>query len=153
MKTLMRIFLIATIIFAGNSTKIVAQDNQNKAELVKAQKIAFFTQKLNLTPDEAQRFWPVYNEYWSRKNIIIADRRETMAYCQKNLSRMSSKEIKAYADKYVGFQKKEADLLLEFNLKFQKVLPVEKVMKLYQADNDFKNWLLQQIKGGGKDNK
>ncbi|HUW06184.1 MAG TPA: hypothetical protein VMW01_07970 [Williamwhitmania sp.] len=152
MKTLMRIFLIATIIFAGNSTKIVAQDNQNKAELVKAQKIAFFTQKLNLTPDEAQRFWPVYNEYWSRKNIIIADRRETMAYCQKNLSRMSSKEIKAYADKYVGFQKKEADLLLEFNLKFQKVLPVEKVMKLYQADNDFKNWLLQQIKEGGKDN-
>lgn len=151
MKTLMRIFLIAAIIFAGNSTKMVAQDNQNKAELVKAQKIAFFTQKLNLTPDEAQRFWPVYNEYWSRKNIIIADRRETMAYCQKNLSRMSSKEIKAYADKYVGFQKKEADLLLEFNLKFQKVLPVEKVMKLYQADNDFKNWLLQQIKGGGKD--
>ncbi|HUX54555.1 MAG TPA: hypothetical protein VMV56_09090 [Williamwhitmania sp.] len=152
MKTLMRIFLIATIIFAGNSTKMLAQDNQDKAELVKAQKIAFFTQKLNLTPDEAQRFWPVYNEYWSRKNIIIADRRETMAYCQKNLSRMSSKEIKAYADKYVGFQKKEADLLLEFNLKFQKVLPVEKVMKLYQADNDFKNWLLQQIKGGGKDN-
>lgn len=151
MKTFTRIFLLATFIFAGLSAKVVAQENQDKAELVKAQKIAFFTEKLSLTPDEAQRFWPVYNEYWTRKYKIIADRRETMAYCQKNLSRMSSKEIKAYADKYVGFQKQEADLLLEFNLRFQKVLPVEKVMKLYQADNDFKNWLLQQIKEGGKD--
>lgn len=139
------------LIFAGSAVKVLAQDKQDKAELVKAQKIAFFTDKLSLTSVEAERFWPVYNEYWNRKNKIITERRATMAYCQKNLSRMSSKEIKAYADRYVGFQKQEADLLMEFNLKFQKVLPVEKVMRLYQADNDFKNWLLQQIKGDGKE--
>lgn len=124
---------------------------QEKADHIKAQKIAFFTEKLSLTPEEAQRFWPVYNLYWEKKNKIILERRETMAYCEKNLSRMSTKEIKAIADKYVGYQKQEAELLIEFNGRFQKILPVEKVMKLYIADNEFKNWLLQRIKGSGKD--
>lgn len=124
---------------------------QDKTDHIKAQKIAFFTEKLNLTPDEAQKFWPVYNLYWEKKNKIITERREIMAYCEKNLSRMSAKEIKAVADKYVGYQKHEAELLIELNGRLQKILPVEKVMKLYIADNEFKNWLLQQIKGSGKD--
>lgn len=40
---------------------------QEKADHIKAQKIAFFTEKLSLTPEEAQRFWPVYNLYWEKK--------------------------------------------------------------------------------------
>jgi len=145
------IFSLTLIALLGFGSVTHAQEsNQDKTELVKAQKIAFFTEKLSLTPEEAQRFWPVYNDYWRRKNIIIGERRETMAYCEKNISRMSTKEIKVSADKYVGYQKQEAALLLEFNGRFQKVLPVDKVMKLYLADNEFKNWLLQQIKGTGK---
>ena len=152
MKVFKYIFFFVLIASLGLGVVSYGQDaNQNNAELVKAQKIAFFTEKLSLTPDEAQRFWPVYNDYWNRKNKIIGERRETMAYCDKNMGRMSAKEIKAYADKYVSYQKQEAELLIEFNAKFQKILPVEKVMKLYQADNEFKNWLLQQIKGSGKD--
>ena len=145
-------YILSLTLFLSLGLGIAAygQDNQDKKELVKAHKIAFFTEKLSLTADEAQKFWPVYNDYWTRKNVIISERRETMAYCEKNLSRMSAKEIKASADKYVGFQKKEAELLGEFNGRFQKILPVEKVMKLYLADNEFKNWLLQQIKGTGK---
>jgi len=150
MTILKYIFAVTTFAFLSFGFAANAQDNQDKAEIVKAQKIAFFTEKLDLTSLEAQDFWPLYNDYWKRKNVIISERRETMVYCEKNLNRMSTKEIKAYADKYVGFQRREADLLNEFNGRFQKVLPAEKVMKLYLADNEFKNWLLQQIKGSGK---
>lgn len=118
-------------------------------EVLKAQKIAFFTQKLDLTPDEAESFWPVYNEYWTLKHKIIENKRAAMKYCSENMKNMSEEEIAKYDDMYIDFQKQETDLLIEFSEKFEKVLPASKVFKLYQADYDFKNYLLQQIKKSG----
>jgi hypothetical protein len=124
---------------------------QEKSEdILKAEKIAFFTQKLNLTPKEAEAFWPVYNDYWSRKNQIIDTKRTAMKYCSKNLEKMSDEEIIKYADMYIDFHKQESDLLIEFNERFKKVLPPNKILKLYQTDYDFKTYLLQQIKKSGK---
>jgi hypothetical protein len=121
-----------------------------KEELVKAQKIAFFTEKLNLSSDEAQLFWPVYNEYWQKKNKIIDDRRNAMKFCSENLEKLSDKEIERYGDMYINFHKQESDLLVEFNEKFKKVLTPEKVIKLYFADYEFKTYLLQQIRNAPK---
>ena len=119
-------------------------------EVLKAQKIAFFTQKLDLTPSEAEKFWPIYNEYWTRKYKIIDDKRDAMKYCSENIKHMSEEEIAKYTDMYINFQKQETDLLVEFNAKFREVMPPSKVYKLYQADYEFKNYLLQQIKKSGK---
>jgi hypothetical protein len=127
-----------------------AKDTQ-KEELVKAQKIAFFTEKLNLSTDEAQRFWPVYNDYWKRKDKIIEDRRNAMKFCSENMENLSAGEIEKYGDMYINFLKQESDLLIEFNEKFKKVLSPEKVMKLYLADYDFKTYLLKQIRDSKKE--
>lgn len=121
-----------------------------REEAFKAQKIAFFTEKLNLTSEEAQRFWPVYNEYWKRKNKIIEDRRALMKECSERTGRLSARETERYADQYIRSHRLEAELLEEFNERFKKVLPVDKVMKLYLADHEFKTWLLQQIRNAPK---
>ena len=48
----------------GCFSGIKAQDgDKTRAEKIEALKIAFITQKLQLTTDEAQKFWPVYNQY------------------------------------------------------------------------------------------
>lgn len=48
--------------------KLQAQETiTDKEEEIKSQKIAFFTNKIGLTPEEAQVFWPIYNSYWERK--------------------------------------------------------------------------------------
>jgi len=126
------------------------KDKQEKSEeMLKAEKVAFFTEKLNLTAQESELFWPVYNEYWNRKNKLIDDKRTAMKFCSKNLESMSDEEIIKYADMYINFQKLEADLLIEFNEKFKTVLPPKKVLKLYQTDYDFKTYLLHQIKKSG----
>ena len=108
--------------------------SSEKEDLVKSQKIAFFTEKLSLTPEEAQRFWPVYNSYWERKNQIIEERKKAMKFAADNMEKLSPKEIERYGDMYINFHKQESDLLVEYNKKFKEVLPPEKVMKLYQAD-------------------
>lgn len=130
----------------GGNMLFAQTKSSDKEEQVKAQKVAFFTQKLNLTAEEAQKFWPVYNSYWERKNTIIDERKKAMAFCMENIDKMSPKEIERYGDMYINFHKQESDLLVEFNQKFKEVLPPEKVMKLYIADYDFKNYLLRQIR-------
>jgi hypothetical protein len=130
---------------------VFAQNKESDREdIVKVQKIAFFTEKLNLSPEEAQKFWPVYNDYWKRKNKIIEDRRTLMKECSDKMSKLSAREIEQYGDLYIKSHKLEAELLEEFNQKFKKVLPVEKVMKLYFADHEFKTYLLQQIRNTSK---
>jgi len=133
-------FLLLSVGFSS------CKNSQNKSDIVKVQKIAFFTEKLNLTPEEAEKFWPVYNEYWQKKNKIIEERKLAMQFCAENIDKLSSEEIGRYADMYINFHKQESDLLLEFNGKFKEVLSEQKVMKLYLADYDFKTYLLRQIR-------
>ncbi len=141
-----RFFLIATVLYLALTIEVLGQSNTEKEDLVKAQKIAFFTEKLSLTPNEAQEFWPVYNNYWKKKNVIVEERKKAMQYCSDNMDKMSSKEIERYGDMYINFLKQESDLLIEYNKKFKKLLSPDKIMKLYQADYDFKTYLLRQIR-------
>lgn len=141
------IYIIAIFIISFSS----CQKSTKKSEQeLKAQKIAFLTKKMELTPAEAEKFWPVYNEYWNRKYKIIGEKRSAMKYCMENIDRMKDDEIAKYGDMYVNFQKQEADLLVEFNEKFKEILPPSKVFKLYNSDYEFKNYLLQQIKKSGE---
>ena len=137
---------LLVILLLGAKNTVAQSKGEEKEDLVKAQKIAFFTEKLSLTPEEAQEFWPVYNSYWGKKNRIIEERREAMKYCAENLDKLTDKQIEQYGDMYINFHKQESDLLLEYNQKFKEVIPAKKVMKLYQADYDFKTYLLRQIR-------
>ncbi len=146
-KFIFTLSLIGLLFLLSVPKQLLSQSkDSDKEEAIKAQKIAFFTEKLNLTPEEAQRFWPVYNDYWKKKNRIIEDRRNLMKECNEKMGRLSTKETERYADQYIKSHKIEAELLGEFNEKFKRVLPVDKVMKLYFADHEFKTYLLQQIR-------
>jgi len=140
------IFLIAMV---GKSE--AQEEKTDKAQLIKSQRIAFFTEKIGLTPAEAEKFWPVYNDYWAIKNKIIAERKEKMTYFAENSNKMSQAELTEYADKYIKYENQLAELLSEYHVKFKLILPIEKVMKIYQADYEFKTYLLLKIKDSGKE--
>ncbi|OFX84368.1 MAG: hypothetical protein A2W99_01220 [Bacteroidetes bacterium GWF2_33_16] len=152
MNKICKIF-IAIIVFASISGATKAQENKtDKEQQIKSQKIAFFTEKIGLTPAEAEKFWPVYNDYWAIKNNIIAERKEKMSYFAENSNKMSQAELTEYADKYIKYEGQLAELLNEYHIKFKMILPIEKVMRIYQADYEFKTYLLKKIKDSGKEN-
>jgi hypothetical protein len=128
----------------------MAQDLDEKNEKIQAQKVAFITEKLKLTPREAQVFWPIYNEYQDKQNKIVAQRKSTREYYRENSDNLTDKEISDILDKYVALQQKELDLFKEYNEKFKTALPPNKVMKLYLADTEFKAWLINQLRGNSQ---
>ena len=122
------------------------QDKINVREQIQKEKIAFFTEKIGLTIEEAKKFWPVYNEYWNKKNELIEERKESMNYYLKHSASMNKKELENIADQYVNYRYKKGQLLKEYHKKFKEILPIEKVMRIYMADYDFKSYLLNKLK-------
>jgi hypothetical protein len=139
------IVFLSLIVFT-HSSAAQGNDYQKTEDLIKAQMIGFFTKKIGLTPDEAKKFWPVYNAYWERKNQIIADWKKKFNYYQKHSDELSEEQMEKLADEYIEFELQKAELLEKYNKEFKEILPIRKVMKIYQADYEFKAYLLKKIK-------
>ena len=130
--------------------RVETNQETQKDQFVKAKKIAFFTEKIGLTSEESEIFWPVYNEYWTKKNKIVNERKAKMSYFSKNAKNISADKVEEYADEYIAQELAIAKLLSEYHLKFKEILPIEKVMKIYLADYEFKAYLLFQIRESGR---
>ncbi len=118
---------------------------QGDTEKLTAYKIAFFTKNLDLTPGEAEKFWPLYNDYSSRKSKLQADRLSLMRYTARNQPNMSESEISSAADKLMQSFSDESELVVTFNESMKKVLPPAKIIRLYHVENQYKQQLLREL--------
>lgn len=112
-----------------------------KKEKIEALRVAFITRQLNLSSEESQKFWPVYNEYQDK---LKAARREMKAH---QASFASDKEAQEFLDAELLYKQRDVNLYKEYYEKFKKVLPVKKVAELRHAEEEFKKELLKQLQG------
>ena len=112
-------------------------------ERFKTERVAFLTEKLDFTVEEAQSFWPIYNEYQDKRGELLSSKR--MENHQRGLQDMTSKELEAMVDQKVEQEVKLAELKLKFHKDVKKVIPIEKVVRLYRAENEFMNYMLKKI--------
>ncbi|HAP69152.1 MAG TPA: hypothetical protein DCR04_05410 [Flavobacteriales bacterium] len=140
----------ALLIFVIGFAQIgMAQDKElesSKREQLEALKIAHITEKLALTPDEAQTFWPLYNEMEAKMQAVRKQRRKNRKDTKTNHDLMSDKELMAAVEKELDFEQQELDLKKEYNQKFSKIIPIKKVVLLHEAQEGFKRRLLKGAK-------
>lgn len=144
-------FCLAMLIF---STGFAQKDTSNfakKKQLIDAQKSAYITKKLELTTTEAQAFWPVYNEYDAKKDVILKANKENHKKA-KNIDEISDKEAQAIIDAQLLTDEKLLALKKEYMAKFTSVIPVKKVVKLEMAEKEFRKELLKVVKAENKKN-
>ncbi|MEO8087666.1 MAG: hypothetical protein ABI763_12640 [Bacteroidota bacterium] len=156
MKNYLIILLLccSTILFAQQPPPDDDSQPQRPArERVEAMKVGFLTQRLNLTPEEAKTFWPVYNKYQDELEVLRKSRRENLVNAKMNFDEMSEKDVEKAVDSELGFRQNELDLLKKYHGQFKQVLPIKKVAKLYRAEEDFKRELLDRIKDNRQDMK
>jgi len=120
-----------------------------RKEKVESMRIAFITQKLDLTPEEAQRFWPVYNEFQKKRNELRKGKRDGKGM-RENIDSLSDKQVEALVDAEMMARQKTLELEKEYHAKFKSVLPIKKVAKLYRAEEQFTHRLLNEISERGK---
>lgn len=107
---------------------------------IKSERIAFITQEINLTSAEAEKFWPVYNSYKDTKDQAqqaIRDAFRNLAEAEK-----SGTDIEKCLDAYVKALDAKAGIETNALKAYKKVLPADKIAKLYLAEEKFR---VQQI--------
>lgn len=115
----MKNFILILTLFLGIGLQSHAQDDDKKAGgRLEALKIAYLTKKLNLSTEEAQKFWPIYNQY--------ADE-----------IRRVQKDIKQNNGTVIDQDEKILAIRKKFNAEFQKALSTEKVNTFFRAEKEF----------------
>jgi hypothetical protein len=143
MKIKQLIFASVFVLFALQG-QVTAQEQSS--DKIKSIKIAYITEQLNLTPQEAEVFWPVYNDFEKRKHDIFHKKRELAEQFMKNQENLSDAEVTKMLDDNLKYNQEETALMVQFDVKFREILPPGKVLKLYIADVQFRNYLIKKFK-------
>lgn len=147
-RSLLRTLLIGCALGAVVTTS--AQEDElpippERLQEVKAQRSAYLTQKMGLSPEGSQRFWPVYNQYDKELEALRKERREAHKAVKKDVE-LTEAEASAAIDKELASQQKELDVRKKYTTEFKKNVGAVKTMKLFRAERDFNRELLGRMR-------
>lgn len=134
------IFLIS-VIFCSLSAIAQEQPDENirdprAREKIRAAHAAYITERLELTSSEAEKFWPIYREYGEKRSALRQQLRE---------NRSQGADEQTLLDLDLKIKQQELDLEKDYTQRLQKIISAEKLLKLRQAEGDFRKLLLRQI--------
>lgn len=144
----MKTKILFPIIFLLVTSLSFSQGFKEKREKVKALKVAYITEQLELTTDEAQKFWPIYNAFDENQSELRHEKMRAILdrFKPGNVEKLSEKDA---SNSLIQMEKIEEDL---FNLKkkfikdLQGVISAKKIIKLKKAEEDFNRELLKQMR-------
>lgn len=118
-----------------------AQEMRNRMkERLESKKIAFISDKLNLSPEEAQVFWPVYNQYTADLAELKIDK--------DRFSDLEAMEEKAdeMIDAMLDREQKHLDLKKAYAKKFKEVVGSKKTIRLFMVERKFRESMVKELK-------
>lgn len=134
------LFLISTFTFS--------QDFKEKKEKIKALKVAFLTEKLELTTDEAQKFWPIYNAFDDKQFELRHNKKRAFngRLNDENIAKLTESEAKSLITEIEATEEEMHNLKKKFIFDLQKVLPAKKIILLRKSEDEFNRKLLKQFR-------
>lgn len=135
-----KITLIITLLLTMN----LAAQSPEKRERIKSLKVAFITEKLQLTESEAQKFWPIYNTFEEsmhqfRKDFF--DKRKNA-----DVATLSEQEAKSILNDMIKTENEKNQLKEKFMNDLMKVIPAKKIIQLKITEDEFNKQMLEQYK-------
>jgi hypothetical protein len=118
-------------------------------ERVRAEKVAFLTEEIDLTESEAQVFWPIYNEIQkSQRDGFEAVKNAYDAMAKGVEEKKSGKEMEKLVKAYIDAKEKNEGIETKYLNKLLKVLPAEKVARYYVAEEKFRHQQIGRLGNG-----
>jgi uncharacterized membrane-anchored protein len=120
-----------------------------KREQIKALKIAYITDELKLTPDEASKFWPLFNAYEEKQKNFRKER--IRSFMDQNgtsdIDKMTEKEAASILNDIENSEEDALQNRKKFVASLKPILPATKILKLKKAEEGFNKKLLKQFRG------
>ncbi len=121
-----------------------------RLEKIESARAAFLTTRLNLTTEQAQKFWPLYNDFDARRRTI---RQRAAGFRPRKLELLADNQLQGALDAMLAARQDELNLERETLGKFQKVISLRQIAALYSGEREFTKLLLRRLderRGGGR---
>ncbi len=144
----MKTKILLPILLLFVSAVSFSQGFRGKKEKVKALKVAYITDELNLTTEEAQRFWPIYNAFDDKQIELRHEKMKAILdrFEPGSVEKLSEKEASSLLIQMELIEENLFSLRKKFIKDLQNVLPAKKIIKLKKAEDDFNRQLLRQMR-------
>ncbi|MEO7989810.1 MAG: hypothetical protein ABI663_09730 [Chryseolinea sp.] len=136
------VLLMAVSAWAQDDDLPQAQDPKVK-DKINAARIAYITDQLGLTPEEAEKFWPIYREFSQNRAQIKQQYREMKKNPDPN--KTPEQNDQALVDLQFQVKQKELDLEKDYSGRLLKVISAQKLRTLPDAEKRFRQMILEQI--------
>ena len=141
--------VLVSIILLGSLTAFSQEKSKNpkmQKERIEQAKIAFLTTKLELTSDEAQEFWPIYNEMHKKIKENRSSMKKLYAPVKEGKGDLDDATYKSIIKGTHDSEEKSLELKKEYGDKMADVIGYKRVFELKMAEKEFKKRLMERMK-------
>lgn len=144
---LLSALLIAFLLF-GTTDSLAQQKKphqQPPKQKIEQLKIAFFTRELDLTTEEAEKFWPLYNEMTEKTRAKKKESKDAVKDIKDNSETLTEDEFKTKTEAALDLKIEEIELQKEYYGKIAEIIGYKKASKLLSLEAQFKRELLKRL--------
>ena len=122
--------------------KAQEEDKDARHERIKALKVAFFTQELDLTEKKAEKFWPIYNKYEKEKYEL--HKREHIDL--ENVECMSEAESEDLLNEFLSVESEEYKIKKQLFRDLKQIISAKEIIKLHKLEDEFHKKLIKEYR-------
>ena len=137
MKRVSIILLLFFISFWANA------QNREAMKKIESARIALITERLGLSPNQAEKFWPVYREYNLQRRELRKEFRETRQGV--DMKTLTEEQSKLLIQTALDIKQKELNLEKDYSHRMTEVITTQQLFKLKNAEKDFQQMILKRI--------
>lgn len=137
-----KLVLILCVLLMGFQIQAQDKDWEAQRERIKALKVAYFTQELELTEKVAEKFWPIYNEYEKEKREL--HKREHIEL--KNVECISEDEAENLISEFLSVESEEYKIKKQLFKDLKQIISAKDVIKLHKLEDEFHKKLIKEYR-------
>lgn len=134
-----RIIIATVLILLTGWTTAAAQNQKDRFEQIKAHKVAYLTEKMDLSVSEAEKFWPLYNEYEKSQQKIRSE-------AQVQIKSPTNEEARSILFSSLEKDEKNIGLKRKFYEAAAQVVSYQKLYLMEQGEREFRIKILERYK-------
>ena len=138
MKQIITLLILVLLSYSS----LQAQDKSEHRERIKALKVAYITQQLNMNSEVAQKFWPVYNQYEVKKREL--HKRENVDW--ETIGTITEDRAEAMLKEYLVIEKEEYAIKKQLFTDLKKFLTAREIIKLHELEAEFHQKLIKEYR-------
>ncbi len=141
MKYFVFIVYLSVALFAGIPIGMAQESRQEQFERIEAEKVAYITKELQLNTLEAQRFFPIYNEYRKEISGVLQASRGGPGRDHKRPNRMDELAVET---ELLAIKKK-------YRTQFSNIVGSARASRFFEVEREFREKLVLELRrrGGG----